>query len=741
MLAPRSLYLVVMLFAAPFAAGSQAKVNPVEKVIELLKKIRDQIQEEGKEEAIGYDKFACFCKDQSGEKQAIIKKSQAAIEKMDAEIELLTTEIEEHDQAVVDDRKKKDDLEKEGEEAAKAREEVFDEYSENEKDMSKAIKAIEGAIEALELSKGKMSDAKLDLFASKQTLGKIADAGKPRSLATTAIRQVLALLEQAPAKYEYASNDIIATLSGLLKTFKKDKVDLDNEEAGSRQSYEMEKGARDFKIKSLGDLIEQNTAMSASKTEKKSQIEATLEEETDMKNKDEAFLKELTLLCEDKAKAWDERSKMRASEITAITEALGDLSTGVADNYSANKKLTLIVPKHPAMSKVDLSHATGPVHHGLIVDDDGEQLESEANVDADEEELDELEGYDDDMHDIPSFVQLRGAQSPKQAAAGRRKAKHAAVNYLMNKAKSLKSKHLSAIVAKLQLGKDHFVKVRSIIKDLIAKLEADAEAEATQKTYCDEEMGKATSKRDDAVAAIEDHTASIDATESKIANLKDSIASIETEIAELFKSKKEITELREAEKAENEKTIKDAEEGGKSVANAIKILKDFYGESFVQASFEPEGGDRDGNTVADLAPKTFEGEYRGGKDSTGGIFGLLEIIQADFERTVETVKAAETKSQEEFEKQKKEIEDSIDEKKEERTTMKSDLETEESALVGFQEDLKDAKVDLGDAKGELEKLKPLCVDTGMSWKARREQAKQEVEALKEALAILEDWKK
>merc|ERR1719235_2418859 len=295
-----------------------------------------------------------------------------------------------------------------------------------------------------------------------------------------------------------------------------------------------------------------------------------------------------------------------------------------------------------------------------------EQLENEANADADEEELDELEG-DDDMHDIPSFVQLRGAQAPKQAAAARRKAKRAAVDYLMNQAKSLKSKHLSAIVAKLKLGKDHFVKVRSIIKDLIAKLEADAESEATQKTYCDEEMGKATSKRDDTVAAIEDHTASIDASESKIANLKESIAAIETEIAELYKSVKEITQLREEEKVENEKTIKAAEEGAKAVANAIKILKDFYGEEFLQTSkFEPKGGDREGNTVSDLAPKTFEGEYRGGKDSTGGIFGLLEVIQSDFERTVKVVTEAETKSQEEFEKQKKELETSIDDKKEER---------------------------------------------------------------------------
>jgi len=719
-----------MLLVAPLAAGTDAKVNPVEKVIELLQKIRDQIMEEGKDEAIGYDKFACFCKDQASEKQMVIKKSEEKISVLGAQIELLESEIEELDDAVAEDKKKKEKLEKEGETADEKRAKQFDEYSGEEKDMSKAIKAIEGAIEALQTSRGEIEGG-ASLLAAKKALNKVAKSGK-QTLASTTVREVLALLSQAPAKYEYASNDIISTLQGLLKTFKTDKVDLDTEEAGHRQSYEMEKGARDFQIKTLGELIEQNTAMSAEKTEKKSETEATKDEETDMKKKDEAFLEELTSLCEEKAEGWDKRSKMRASEITAITEALGDLSSGVAENYSANKKLTLLVAKHPVVSSSNFAP------HGLLVEDDGEQLDQEVNGDADDDEIDELEEGDDV---IPSFVQLRGAQASKPLAIARRKAKRAAVDYLLDQAKSLKSKKLSAIAAKLQMGKDHFVKVRGIIKDLIKKLEADAEAEATQKGFCDEEMGKATEKRDEEQGNIEKSSAAIDESESKIVEFKENIKTLEGEIANLFKSIKEITAMREEEKAENEKTIKDAEEGAKAVANAIKVLKEFYEKSFLQTSFEPKGGDRDGNTVSDLAPTTFEGEYRGGKDASAGIFGLLEVIQADFERTVKTVTEAEEKAAEEFKKQKKEIEDDIDAKKEERTTLKSDLENEESALTGHQEDLKDAQTALGDAKEELNKLKPLCVDTGMSWKARREQQKAEIASLKEALVILEDWKK
>merc|ERR1719443_2074466 len=94
--------------------------------------------------------------------------------------------------------------------------------------------------------------------------------------------------------------------------------------------------------------------MSAQKTQKKSETEEMLDEETSMKKKDAAFLKDLTALCEEKAKGWDERSKARAAEITAITEALGDLESGVAGNYAANKKLTLLTATRPAIAKVQI---------------------------------------------------------------------------------------------------------------------------------------------------------------------------------------------------------------------------------------------------------------------------------------------------------------------------------------------------------------------------------------------------
>merc|ERR1712204_141026 len=43
-------------------------------------------------------------------------------------------------------------------------------------------------------------------------------------------------------------------------------------------------------------------------------------------------------------------------------------------------------------------------------------------------------------------------------------------------------------------GDDPFVKSRGLIEDMISKLEAEADAEATEKAYCDEQLAKTKAK-------------------------------------------------------------------------------------------------------------------------------------------------------------------------------------------------------------------------------------------------------
>merc|ERR1719379_569985 len=86
-------YLCGLALLAGVAHSISLQVTPVEKVIELLKSLEVQIEEEGKTEAADYDKFACFCKEQADGKLYAIEKSTKKIEKLQAEIAELESQI------------------------------------------------------------------------------------------------------------------------------------------------------------------------------------------------------------------------------------------------------------------------------------------------------------------------------------------------------------------------------------------------------------------------------------------------------------------------------------------------------------------------------------------------------------------------------------------------------------------------------------------------------------------------
>jgi len=134
------------------------------------------------------------------------------------------------------------------------------------------------------------------------------------------------------------------------------------------------------------------------------------------------------------------------------------------------------------------------------------------------------------------------------------------------------------------------VKVRTMIKDLIGKLEADAEAEQDQKGWCDEEMEKATSKRDENIGSMEGDVASIAKTQAEIDILSRTIAELEVEIAGLYNALNDATAIRKQQKADNEKTVADSTAGLNAVKAAIKVLRDFYDNALIQTAYKPPKG-------------------------------------------------------------------------------------------------------------------------------------------------------
>jgi chromosome segregation ATPase len=310
----------------------------------------------------------------------------------------------------------------------------------------------------------------------------------------------------------------------------------------------------------------------------------------------------------------------------------------------------------------------------------------------------------------------------------------------MQESSKLNSPVLSALAMKVHSQEDHFVKVRTLIKDLLSKLKADAEAEATQKGFCDIEMKKAIDQRDEQQGIVEKSTAALAMMEAKVQQLTEEIATLSQQISDNKKALNEATTLREEEKAENEVTIADATAGKAAVESAIDVLKGFYENAFVQVKkYTPPNSDRSGATVSDLAPEFANEEYKGSQDSSKGIIGLLEVILSDFDRSIATVTDEEETNQGEFEKFKGENEDDTEEKESSVTKKQGTIKDTEADIVDMKDALSSADESLKSALAELEKLHAMCVAGEESYAERVEKRNKEIAALKEAHAILEDW--
>merc|ERR1719507_542862 len=260
-------------------------------------------------------------------------------------------------------------------------------------------------------------------------------------------------------------------------------------------------------------------------------------------------------------------------------------------------------------------------------------------------------------------------------------------------------------------------------------------------------MANAVTKRDEQQSAIEDNKAQISAEEAKKAQLQEEIAELSKEIADLKKALQEATELRAAENLEYEKTKAEAGAGKEAVAQAISFLKDYYGSFLQRSTFVPANSDREGKTVADLAPEVFDAEYNGNQDASKGIMGLLEVILSDFDRTATTSEAEEKQAQKDYDEFKKTNEENTVDKEGSDTVVgsvpkkESEITGIDTALTGLQDDLKTAQGLHQDALELLAELHTQCVAGEETYEERVANRKKEIEALKEAHNILEDWQK
>merc|ERR1719262_1160298 len=195
--------------------------------------------------------------------------------------------------------------------------------------------------------------------------------------------------------------------------------------------------------------------------------------------------------------------------------------------------------------------------------------------------------------------------------------------------------------------------------------------------------------------------------------------------------------MRNQEKDENEHTIKTARDGAAAVGDALKILQDFYDGAkkakFIQVQASPIDAD-----FANYGKTGKSGAVnKGNQAAGGGIIAMLDVIKSDFERTVKVTTEEEYAAAREFANFDTTTKATISTKETEKGQAEGDHTHTEHAITENMEDLGNHQTQLGDALKELESLKPTCVDTGMSYSDRVAKREEEIEALKNALCILD----
>merc|ERR1719421_2329063 len=272
---------------------------------------------------------------------------------------------------------------------------------------------------------------------------------------------------------------------------------------------------------------------------------------------------------------------------------------------------------------------------------------------------------------------------------------------------------------------DPFVKIRGLIEDMIEKLLKEAQEEATQKAFCDEEMGKSKKSQSEKMATIDKLTTRADGSSATIAELTEAVKTLEAEIAEIDAAQAEATKIRTKENADNTAAIKDFRQSADAVVAAMGVLKSFYeGGALIQTS-------------ATLHSASKRPEFGGAKSDTGSsIISVLEVAESDFTRLLAETETEEDANAEAYAKQTEENKVSKSTKEADAKAKASEIKSLEVSLSHHKEDHASTSKELDAVLAYLDKLKPQCEEKAMSYEERKAARDAEISGLKEALGIL-----
>jgi predicted nucleic acid-binding Zn-ribbon protein len=668
---------VAAIFAAHGALA--ADTNPMAKVLELMDDCAAKVKADGEAEAKAYKEYFDWCDDTAKNTQFEIKthtsekeELEASIGEETANIAASTTKIEELSAAIASDTA-------ELKEATGIREKEAADFAKSEAELVDTVDTLERAVAILEreMAKAPGSFAQIDTSNVKmlaQALGSVLDAA---AFAGADKNKVLALVQAqgddddsefgapAAAVYESKSGGIVDVLADMKDKAESELDELRKAEGNAKHNFNMLKQSLEDQIAADNTDLDQEKAAKATSEETK----ATAEGDLAITNKDlaaaQAELAECSSSCMQVAADHEATVAARAEELAVIAKAKKILeeTTGGAVGQSYS-----FLQRSTMSTRADLKRS--------------EVVTVVSNLAK--------------QHHSAALAQLASRIS-------------AVVKYGAND------------------GEDVFSKIKGMIGDMIAKLEKEAEEDATEKAYCDEEMAKTEAKKADLEGDLSKVTAKIDQAAATSAKRKEQVKELQAQLAALAKEQAEMDSIRSEQHADYTKAKADLELGLSGVGKALDVLRDYYGgasliqddTAFMQQPAKPEKHSQ----------KTGAGQ---------SIIGILEVCESDFSDNLAKEEMAESDAASEYEKitqENKVAKTTKDQDVKYKTQEFKSLDKEISELTGDKDTL---STELGAVNEYYSKLRERCVAKPESYEDRKARREEEINGLKEALQVLEE---
>jgi chromosome segregation ATPase len=647
---------------------------PIDKVVKMLRDIKDEVEADGRSEQKSYDKFACWCEETVSQKAKDINTAKDDIEDNQKTVVKYSGDLGGHRAEIKQLQKDIEKNKKAQKEATEIRKKENAKYENEKNEGEQCIGAMESAIKVL-TGAGAGKKGFLETMQEAQLLSIVA--GVRSALSQTVIQHDLSdndleivkrfvadpqdfvapktsLLQARNPHGDYApaSSQIQGILKSMYDSFTSDLEKANGEEADKQKNFEELMESKKEELETMEDTLETQTMDEAEKTKAVAESKEIIDRAKEQLEADSKAFTEAKKVCEEKALEFNKRAHLRTQELTGIEKAIEIL--------------------------------TDP--------DAAEKLKAAQD----------------------NFLQWSSISSHRSSAKA-----YTVLRKVAAKSKNLRIGRLAAL---LQTG-GHFDKVITEIDEMIADLRKEEQDDIKHRDRCQGEQNSNSNEIGDLERTISKLDKELNRQNRQKTKLDEAVSELNDSITKTKDDIKELKEMREDEYDEFKQAMKDDEAAIPIIEEAIAELSKFYNNNKIPLDFLQK----------DPRPNTnFQGDYKGAGGSSTSAVGMMKMIKTDLEMEIKTAREEDAEAEESYIKNRNAMQKTLEKLKASKDLKQKELADLDLKIAKVEKTKEERDDDLDAAKEERDAIEKDCGWVDTHFEDRRTKRKAEIDGLIDA---------